>query len=222
MGSVAAAGGVQPAPAPAPTWEAPPRPPPEPAPPPRVEALAPEPAPAEKPDQRPRLRLTPTATDEEFSSIFEASGGKLPEDAPDGDGWTWKDLLSSIDEAEGGDPVKLEQTLVRQVTEMGIDPVALLPRAKIDEIAAVVQMRDTEGAREVVRMLAPAANRRVSRRLFTDEKLKRQTLTFLTRYRSLLEEAAQRDHGGFEVAEMLNTDAGRTYLVLEAAAGDLS
>jgi hypothetical protein len=62
----------------------------------------------------------------------------------------------------------------------------------------------------------------VARRLFTDEKLKRQTLTFLARYRGLLEEATQRDHQGFEVAGMLNSDAGRAYLVLEAAAGGLS
>jgi hypothetical protein len=242
MGSVAAAGGVQPAPAwqappPAPAPIAPPQPPPpepvaaaperEPEPEPAPPLVAapqpePEPAPANAPDPRPRLRLTPTATDEEFSSIFEASGGRLPEETADGDGWTWKDLLSSIDEAEGGDPIKLEQTLVREIADMGIDPVALLPRAKVDEIAAVVQMRDIEGAREVVRTLAPSANRRVARRLFTDEKLKRQTLTFLARYRGLLEEATQRDHQGFEVAGMLNSDAGRAYLVLEAAAGGLS
>jgi hypothetical protein len=248
MGSVAAMGGLQPAPAapaaPAPAPVAPPPPAPPPrrateAPPPQPDAAArpPEPAPQPEPppttsaapapfvepaDARPRLRLTPTATDEEFASIFEASGGRLPDDNADGDGWTWKDLLSSIDEAEGADPAKLEQTLVREITEMGIDPVSLMPRAKIDEIAAVVQMRDVQGAREVVRALAPAANRRVARRLFTDEKLKRQTLTFLGRYRGLLEEAAQRDRQGFEVAKMLNTDGGRAYLVLEAAAGDIS
>ncbi|RYF90155.1 MAG: polar localization protein TipN, partial [Caulobacteraceae bacterium] len=35
---------------------------------------------------RPRLRLTPTATDEEFRSVFEAAGGRAPpEAAPEGD-----------------------------------------------------------------------------------------------------------------------------------------
>jgi len=171
---------------------------------------------------RPRLRLTPTATDEEFTSIFESGGGKSVDDAPSGDGWTWKDLLSSIDETEGTDPAKIQDTLVAEIASMGIDPAVLLPTAKIEELAAAIQTRDFEGAREVVRTLAPAANRRVARRLFTDEKLKRQTLTFVGRYKTLLVEAAERDHQGFEVAGLLNSDAGRAYLVLDAAVGDIA
>jgi hypothetical protein len=171
---------------------------------------------------RPRLRLTPTATDEEFTSIFEAGGGKTLDEAATGEGWTWKDLLSSIDETEGGDPAKIQDALVGEIADMGIDPAVLLPTAKIEELAAAIQTRDFEGAREVVRTLAPAANRRVARRLFTDEKLKRQALSFVGRYKTLLVEAAERDHQGFEVANLLNSDAGRAYLVLDAAVGDIA
>lgn len=171
---------------------------------------------------RPRLRLTPTATDEAFSSIFETAAAKPQEDAPDSDGWTWKDLLSSIDEAEGSDPAKLQDALAREVLDMGIDPAALLPFDKLDEIAAAIQTRDSDGARQVVRAIAPAANRRLTRRMFADEKLKRQALTYIGRFKASLAEAADGDHQGLEVAKLLKTDAGRIYLVLDAAAGDIA
>jgi hypothetical protein len=171
---------------------------------------------------RPRLRLTPTATDAEFSNVFEQAGGRI-EEAPTGEAWTWKDLLSSIDEsdhAEGNPP--LEEALAAEIGAMGIDPAALLPRSRIHEIAAAIQARDTEGAREVVRKLAPAASRRLARRLFTDEVLKRQVVTYLGRYHGLLQDATDRDHEGFLVETLLTSEAGRAYLLFDAAAGDLT
>ncbi|MDP3173954.1 MAG: polar localization protein TipN [Phenylobacterium sp.] len=212
-----------------------------PPPPPRTPRAAPEavvetPAPARAPEPkaeskvepavkaepgatRPRLRLTPTATDEEFSSVFEASGGA---DAPDTDGWTWKELLSSIDESGPTDPVKLEAVLIDEIAEMGIDATSLLPPDRIEKIAAVIQTGDLLGAREVVRKLAPAAVHRLSRRLLADERLGRQTARHLDRYKALLDDAAARDHEGFLVAALLNSDGGRAYLVLEAAVGDMA
>jgi len=233
MGSVAAGGGAPHAPLFDPAPAVPHGPPPLPAMTPlsvgRLRAAADDldqpPTPSEQEGAaglRPRLRLTPTATDEEFTSIFEAGGGKTLEEAATGEGWTWKDLLSSIDETEGGDPAKIQDALVGEIAGMGIDPAVLLPTAKIEELAAAIQTRDFEGAREVVRTLAPAANRRVARRLFTDEKLKRQALSFVGRYKTLLVEAAERDHQGFEVANLLNSEAGRAYLVLDAAVGDIA
>lgn len=72
-----------------------------------------QPAGAELADRiglRNRIRLTPTATDREFSAVFEAAGGPPVASAPAGDGedgedggetWTWKDLLASLDGADG-------------------------------------------------------------------------------------------------------------------------
>nr|WP_272887011.1 polar localization protein TipN [Phenylobacterium aquaticum] len=185
--------------------------------------------PVEEPPQRPRLRLTPTATDQEFTDVFDQAQGRAPR-APaaapaerDGDGWTWKDLLTSIDDSgvvPGPDERALEDELATEIAGMGIDPTALLPRGRIDEIAAAIQTRDDDGAREVVRRLAPAATRRLSRRLFTDDKLKRKAIAYLNRYQDLLADAAERDHEGFLVETLLSSDAGRIYLLLEAAAGD--
>src|SRR3712207_6941968 len=53
---------------------------------------------------------------------------------------------------------------------LGIDAAALLPRTRLDEIGAVLQAGDAGGAREVVRRLAPAAVRRLSRRVLTEDR----------------------------------------------------
>jgi hypothetical protein len=73
----------------------------------------------------------------------------------------------------------------------------------------------------VVRKLAPAATRRLTRRLFTDEALKRQVLPFVSRYLDLLEGAADSDPQGFGVADLLGSDLGRAYLLFDAAVGDV-
>jgi hypothetical protein len=184
---------------------------------------------------RPRLKLTPTATDEEFREVFETAGGRAPARAPrdsvakepaaeaarPGANWTWKDVLSGLDGADTAADENLADKLAGEIATMGIDPAALLPKARVDEIAAAVQTRDVEGAREVVRKLAPAAIRRLVRRLFSDTVLRGQSERFLQRYAAALDEAAESDREGFLVATLLATDAGRAYLLLDAAAGDL-
>ena len=184
---------------------------------------APSREPVEDPGLRPRLRLTPTATDEEFSAVFEAAGGLAAEQAEaphEGESWTWKDLLASID---GADPEgeRLQDILGREFAKMGIEPAKLLPKARIDEIAAAVQTGDAAGARTVVKRLAPAATRRIERRLFTDEDSRRHAEVYIRRYQTLVDDAMVRDPEGFLMATLLSDDAGRIYLLLDAAAGDL-
>jgi hypothetical protein len=180
------------------------------------------PTPTDEKAGRPRLRLTPTATDAEFSSVFDQAGGRQEEQA--GDGWTWKDLLSSLEQNDDVEipPPPLEETLAAEISAMGIDPTALLPRSRVHELAAILQVYDVDGARAVVRKLAPAATRRLTRKLFTDELLKRQVLNYLARYHELIEDAAERDPEGFLVETLLSSEAGRTYLLFDAAAGDLA
>ncbi|MDO8408952.1 MAG: polar localization protein TipN [Phenylobacterium sp.] len=179
---------------------------------------------AEEAGLRPRLRLTPTATDEEFSNLFESAGGPpAPQgEGDDGDGLTWKDLLAAIDEPPPRPTdERREAQLLADIVDMGIDPSALLPRTRIEEIGAAVQTGDAEGARQVVRRLAPAATRRLTRRLFTDDALKGEASAYVRRYRGMLEETVARDHEGFMVATLLASDAGRVFLLLDAAAGDM-
>src|SRR6185436_19660418 len=173
---------------------------------------------------RQRLRLTPTATDSEFSAVFAAAGGQPAaeaaaedeEEPEDGETWTWKDLLASLD-GDDGEGQRLEAGLTAQLLEMGVEPAKLLPRGRIEEIAAAAQTGDAEGAREVVRKLAPAATRRIGRRLATDEGVRRQAEIYVRRYKTLLDDASVRDPEGFLLANMLGGDSGRLYLLLDAA-----
>ena len=179
---------------------------------------------AEPPADRRRLRLTPTATDEEFRSVFEQANsrtaGPAPAESEGQGGWSWRSLLSGIENSSPGDAA-LGEKLAAEITAMGIDPHALLPRGRVDEIAAALQTRDAVGAREVVKRLAPAAIRRLVRRLFSDAALKGNAERFLKRYAGMIEEAAGQDREGFLMAALLSSDAGRAYLLLDAASGDL-
>ena len=178
---------------------------------------------------RNRIRLTPTATDREFSAVFEAAGGppapssgtgQEDADEDDGDAWTWKDLLASLDGAdEAGE--RLEDSLAAELARMGVEPDKLLPTSRVDEIAAAVQAGDLSGAREVVRRLAPAATRRIARRLFTDDAVKRQAETYLRRYKTLVDDAIARDPQGAVVTQLLQSESGRVFLLFDTAGGEM-
>jgi hypothetical protein len=206
-------------------------------------APAPTPAPLAlepvEPSLRGRLRLTPTASDDEFKAVFDAAGGQAP--GADEPGWTWKELLTTLDSegepgAEGGAPestaprdaspaaqpvdeARLGEALYQEIETMGIDPLALLTRGRIEEIAAAVQTGDAGGAREVVRTLAPAAIRRLARRMLADAVFRGRVQALNGRYGELIAAAARRDPQGFQAAALLSTNPGRAYLLLDAAAG---
>jgi hypothetical protein len=184
-----------------------------------------------EPSLRGRLRLTPTATEDEFKAAFDAAGGQA---APDDAGWTWKELLTTLDgdgEAKdgaanagpsAGGPVvdlgRLGEALFNEIEAMAIDPGALLSRGRIEEIAAAIQTGDAAGAREVVRTLAPAAIRRIARRMLSDPAFRNRAVMLIEAHRAVVADAAQRDKQGYEAAAVLATKPGRAYLLLDAAA----
>ena len=180
---------------------------------------------------RNRIRLTPTATDREFTAVFQAAGGLPAPAAPPpagddedpeegGESWTWKDLLASLDGSDG-EGERLEDSLSAELIRMGVDAGKLLPEPRIDEITAALQTGDREGGREVVRKLAPAATRRIARRLFTDDDVKRRTEIYLRRYKTLIDDTVERDPAGRLLAGLLGAEGGRVFLLLDAAAGDM-
>lgn len=203
-------------------------PPPEPAPAAlRPAALAERPAldpPA--PPLRTRLRLAPTAEDAEVRALFaplvaaDAPAASDPITLRDDD-WSWKDLLGGMDQQGPVDDEALAEQLLGEIAAMGVDPAALLPRARIDEIARTVHAGDVGQAREAVRRLAPAAVRRLSRRVMTDRVLRGQADLYRRRYGDLIHEASRGDVEGAAVEALLGSEPGRAYLLLEAAAGDL-
>ena len=194
-----------------------------------------EPARAAQPGEteaglRPRLKFTPTPADEALKAVFArpepeaATGGR---DAPgrgewdaDLDEWTWKDLLTSMDDGPT-DTDALADQMIREIETLGVDTAALLPPARVADIAAAMTGGDASAARDVVRRLAPAAIRRLSRRVLTDRVLREQVERYIERYQTLLREAAAEGQPARGAMALLGSDAGRAYLLLDAAVGDL-
>ena len=87
--------------------------------------------------------------------------------------------------------------------------------------AAAYQVGDSDGARQVVRRVAPAAVRRISRRILTERGLRAQAEQFVERYEHLLADAARRDQGGYMSISLLASESGRAFLLIDAAVGDL-
>jgi len=183
---------------------------------------------------RPRLRLTPTEADTALKSVFdplqdrrrdpvpprmfsERGAASRPAD-PDMDEWTWKDLLSSIDETPATDDA-LAGLMIEEISALGVDAGALLPRNRLDEISATAVTLGPTATRDTVRRLAPAAVRRLSRRVLTDKVLKDQADRYLRRYFDLLQGSIEKDPS--VVNTLLGSDPGRAYLLLDAAVGDL-
>ena len=166
---------------------------------------------------RPRLKLSPTAADTEVSQVFESAGEAAP--AEGGGGWTWQELLSSMDDAPVEDG-QLMDRLLGEIENLGVDLAALFPQARIDEIAAVLEAGDTPGARAVVRHLAPAAVRRLSRRAMSERALRAHAERFVRGYTARIDEAA-RHAGGGALAGLLGSEDGRVFLLFDAALGDL-
>jgi len=183
------------------------------------------PAVAEAPDEgqapsaaRPRLRLTSATPDDPSAEAATASPAGPPDQAEPP--WTWKGLLSAVDSAGEGADTPLAQAISEDILAMGIDPAALLSRGRIEEIAAAIQTRDDTGAREVVRELAPAAVRRLSRRLIADAEFRSRCRTFQGHFAAAVNAAATHDPQGFEATSLLARDVGRAYLLVDAAIGE--
>jgi hypothetical protein len=172
---------------------------------------------------RHRIRFTPTATDREFSAVFEAASGVQPppdpdgddsSDAGDGDTWTWKDLLASLD-GEGDDAGPPEAQLLADLSDMGVDPARLLPQSRVAECVVRIGSDDWDGARTIVRKAAPAATRRIGRRLQTDSEVRAKAEQYIRRYTRLVDESS--DQGGDEaLMTVLDTVGGRLFLLIDA------
>jgi hypothetical protein len=151
--------------------------------------------------------------------------------APVGDRLDWNDL---VDEGPGEAPLDLdtpvmpaeaaealEERITAAIRRMGVDPNALLPRSRVEEAAQAVAGRDPDRARQIVRRVAPAAVRSVSRRVLTDPDLRADAEAYVRAFsRDLAHRAAANDGPG--ILGRLTSDGGRAFMLLDAAVGDLA
>lgn len=147
----------------------------------------------------------------------------------------WADL---VDDGPGEAPLDLEtpvmpvgsgetnlealgQRVVAAIRRMGVDPNALLPRSRVEEAAQAITERDPDRARQIVRRVAPAAVRSVSRRVLTDPDLRADAESYVRAFgREMAGHAAVGDAPA--VLGRLTSDGGRAFMLLDAAIGDLA
>ena len=192
----------------------------------RREPAAPPPEPIRQPPRtddkgfglRGRLKLEPTQ-----GTTPPAGALDWADLVDDGPGEAPLDLDTPVMPTPGGaaDLEALSQRIVTAIRRMGVDPNALLPRSRVEEAAHALTDRDPDRARQIVRRVAPAAVRSVSRRVLTDPDLRADAEAYVRAFgRELAAQAAGGD--GPAVLGRLTSDGGRAFMLLDAAIGDLA
>ena len=167
---------------------------------------------------RGRLKLAPAGDD---------PGARTP--PPAKDRLDWSDL---VDDGPSEAPLDLDtpvmpaddgaltDRIMAAIRRMGVDPNALLPRSRVEEAASAFADRDPDRARQIVRRVAPAAVRSVSRRVMSDPDLRSDAERYVRAFAGRLSDEAR--GGPAAVLAALATDGGRAFMLLDAAVGDLA
>ena len=148
---------------------------------------------------------------------------------PNDTGVDWDDLVETGDKEEplalkttvpAQDASEMAERITAAIRRMGVDPNALLPRSRVEEAATAFAARDPGHARQIVRRVAPAAVRSVSRRVMSDPELRADAEHYVRAFGETLAGHA-RNKDEFAIQLALATDAGRAFMLLDAAVGDL-
>jgi hypothetical protein len=162
---------------------------------------------------RPRLKLT---------GLDEPAPPKPLAPAPtesDPD-WTWNELVSALDENDADD-AEIERVLIEEIQGLGIDATALIPRRRLQDLVQAYETLDAPAARDVIHRIAPAAVRKLARLVISDKLLRAQADRLINRYVGLIRGASRRGMEGPTVMTLLSSDAGRAFMLLDAAVSDL-
>jgi hypothetical protein len=171
-------------------------------------------------DLRPRLMLKPLGPDDDDDRpSYDRPSPRPSAPEPTDPDWTWNELVSALDENDADD-LEMERALLAEIDGLGIDAPALIPQRRLDDIGIAYEAGDAHAARELVHRLAPAAVRKLGRRVLTDKLLRAQADRFVDRYTGLIRGASRKDDGGITTLNLLGTPAGRAFLLLDAAVGD--
>lgn len=118
-------------------------------------------------------------------------------------------------------PKGLEAMLLNELDRLGIDPSGLLPRTRVEDAARAIAQGDDDGARQLIRRVAPAAVRRLSRAVLSDAELRDPADRYVKLFESLLTDALRKPDPAQALMHVLPTEGGRLFLLLDAAIGDL-
>lgn len=180
--------------------------------------------------QRLRLSSAETRVSPGPQAAAPSRAPQQPAAGRNADGWSWRELLNGMEgqAAPQGQPSapqpppdrdfdSLDAAMIGEVNAMGVDATALLSRTRIEETISAIMAENNEGARQVVRRVAPAAIRRLGRRLAQDHGLRQQATEFVTFYDQQLNIALMSKDVSRSLQEVLANDTGRAYLLLDAA-----
>ncbi len=195
---------------------------------PEPERRPPPPAVEDRAESRPAPRSKERAFGLRGRLRLEPTDASPP---PAEDRLDWNDLVADDPAAETpldldtpslppAEAEALSERVAAAIRRMGVDPNALLPRSRVEEAARAVDRGDTDGARHIVRRVAPAAVRSVSRRVLSDPELRADAERYVRGFAQELAASARAGDSG-AVHSRLASDSGRAYMLLDAAVGDL-
>ncbi|QIF81612.1 tipN [Brevundimonas sp. 'scallop'] len=191
----------------------------------------PEPRPERRTD-RPTPPASPPAEERRFGlrSRLRLEPAETPPPSAD-KGLDWSDLIDGDDDNEApleldtpspspAEAEALSDRVAAAIRRMGVDPNALLPRSRVEEAARAFSNGDPDAARQIVRRVAPAAVRSVSRRVLSDAELRADAERYVRNFAVMLN-ASARAGDSAAVQSSLASDSGRAFMLLDAAVGDL-
>ncbi|MEJ8405027.1 tipN [Brevundimonas vesicularis] len=191
----------------------------------------PEPRPERRTD-RPTPPASPPAEERRFGlrSRLRLEPAETPPPSTD-KGLDWSDLIDGDDDNEApleldtpspspAEAEALSDRVAAAIRRMGVDPNALLPRSRVEEAARAFSNGDPDAARQIVRRVAPAAVRSVSRRVLSDAELRADAERYVRNFAVMLN-ASARAGDSAAVQSSLASDSGRAFMLLDAAVGDL-
>lgn len=181
---------------------------------------------------RPTPPASPPAEERRFGlrSRLRLEPAETPPPSAD-KGLDWSDLIDGDDDNEApleldtpspspAEAEALSDRVAAAIRRMGVDPNALLPRSRVEEAARAFSSGDPDAARQIVRRVAPAAVRSVSRRVLSDADLRADAERYVRNFAVMLN-ASARAGDSAAVQSSLASDSGRAFMLLDAAVGDL-
>ncbi len=114
----------------------------------------------------------------------------------------------------------LDDLMINEITALGVDAAAVLSRSRLEEIMTAFAGGETDEVRQLVQRVAPAAIRRLSRRLVSDHTLRQQANDFATYYDRQVHMALMSKDVLAGLSDILANESGRAYLLIDAALSD--
>ncbi len=132
--------------------------------------------------------------------------------------WRWKDVLNGIDD-EPEERADSSQAVIAGLRRAGVDPNRAIDRDMTARIARVRRRAGSGEARALVLDGALTDVRRTAAALASDEVLRAHSEDFLDDHARLVRRALDENDAGL-LAELLDSDTGRAFLLVDAALSD--